>query len=167
MSTRLFVYHAGQCNPKRCTAKKLAKFHLVDLCSTRRPLTRAKTVLLDPSARTPLCRADVVNTLVAIDCSWKQREHVFQSLRARCRRRLPYLIAANPINYGRPYELTTVEALGAALYILGQAPRAMELLGKFKWGPTFLALNDAPLNEYAQASTVADLLACERAYERG
>jgi pre-rRNA-processing protein TSR3 len=167
MSTRLFVYHAGQCNPKKCTAKKLAKFHLVDLLSSTRPLIRDKTVLLDPSARTPLCRADVVKTLVAIDCSWKQREHVFQSLRARCRRRLPYLIAANPVNYGRPYELTTVEALGAALYILGQPQHARELLGKFKWGPTFLALNAAPLNEYAEASTVADLLERERAYERG
>jgi len=167
MSTHLLVYHAGQCNPKRCTAKKLAKFHLVNLFSTRRPLLQEKTVLLDPSERTPLSRADMVNTLVAIDCSWNDRERVFQSFRARCRRRLPYLIAANPVNYGRPCELTTVEALAAALYILGQAQRARELLGKFKWGPTFLTLNAAPLNEYAEASTVADLLVCERAYKRG
>ena len=167
MSTRLSVFHAEQCDPKKCTAKKLAKYHLVDLFSTSRSLGRAHTVLLDPSACAPLCRADQVTALVAVDCSWKQREHVFQSLRARCRRRLPYLIAANPVNYGRPYELTTVEALGAALYILGEPQRAKELLGKFKWGPTFLALNAAPLNEYAESSTVADLLACERAYERG
>lgn len=108
-----------------------------------------------------------MTTLVAVDCSWKQRERVFESFRARTRRRLPYLLAANPVNYGRPYELTTVEALGAALCILGEAQRARELLGKFKWGPTFLALNAAPLNEYAEARTVADLLARERAYERG
>jgi len=167
MSTRLYVFHAEQCNPKRCTAKKLAKFHLVDLFYTSRSLGRAHTVLLDPSARVPLSRGDQVTALIAVDCSWKQLEHVFQSLRTRCRRRLPYLIASNPINYGRPYELTTVEALGAALYILGEQQRAKELLGKFKWGPTFLALNAAPLNEYAEASTVADLLARERAYERG
>jgi rRNA small subunit aminocarboxypropyltransferase len=167
MSTRLLVYHAGQCNPKRCTAKKLAKFHLVDLFSTRRPLLQEKTVLLDPSVRTPLSCRDTVNTLVAIDCSWKEFEYVFQSFRARCRRRLPYLIAANPINYGRPYELTTVEALGAALWILGEPERARKLLGKFKWGPTFLTLNAAILNEYAEASTVAELLRSERAYKRG
>ena len=167
MSTRLYVFHAEQCNPKKCTAKKLAKFHLVDLFYAPRSLERAQTLLLDPSARAPLCRADQVAALVAVDCSWKKREHVFQSIRARCKRRLPYLIAANPVNYGRPHELTTVEALGAALYILGEKERAKELLGKFKWGPTFLALNAAPLNEYAEASTFADLLACERAYERG
>jgi len=92
---------------------------------------------------------------------------VFESLRARTRRRLPYLLAANPVNYGRPFELTTVEALAAALYILGDSQRARELLDKFKWGSTFLNLNAAPLNEYADANTVSDLLATERAYIEG
>jgi pre-rRNA-processing protein TSR3 len=108
-----------------------------------------------------------VTTLVAVDCSWKQRERVFESFRARTRRRLPYLLAANPVNYGRPYELTTAEALAAALYILGESQRARELLNKFKWGPTFLNLNAAPLNEYAGANTVGEVLASERAYIEG
>jgi pre-rRNA-processing protein TSR3 len=167
MSTRLYVFHAGQCNPKKCTAKKLARSQLVTLFSTPRPLWGAHTVLLDPCAPTPLCRADAVTTLVAVDCSWKQREHVFESFRARTRRRLPYLLAANPVNYGRPYELTTAEALASALYVLGESQRARELLNKFKWGPTFLNLNAAPLNEYAGANTVADVLASERAYIEG
>lgn len=161
------VFHAGQCDPKKCTAKKLAKSHLVTLFSTPRSLWDSRTVLLDPSAPTPLCRTDVATTLFAVDCSWKQRERVFESLRARTRRRLPYLLAANPVNYGRPFELTTVEALAAALYILGDSQRARELLDKFKWGSTFLNLNAAPLNEYADANTVSDLLATERAYIEG
>jgi pre-rRNA-processing protein TSR3 len=108
-----------------------------------------------------------VTTLVAVDCSWKQRERVFESFRARTRRRLPYLLAANSVNYGRPYELTTVEALAAALYILGESQRARELLNKFKWGPRFFDLNAAPLNEYAGANTVGEVLASERAYIEG
>ena len=167
MNTRLCVFHAGQCNPKKCTAKKLARSQLVTLFSTPRPLRGAHTVLLDPSAPAPLCRADLVKTLIAVDCSWKQRERVFESLRARTRRRLPYLLAANPVNYGRPYELTTAEALAAALYVLGESQRATELLSKFKWGPTFLNLNAAPLSEYAGANSVSDVLACERAYIEG
>lgn len=167
MSTRLYVFHAGQCNPKKCTAKKLARFQLVTLFSTPRPLWGAHLALLDPSASAPLCRADVVTTLVAVDCSWKHRERVFESFPARTRRRLPYLLAANPVNYGRPYELTTAEALAAALYILGESQRAGELLNKFKWGPTFLNLNAAPLNEYAGANTVGEVLASERAYIEG
>ncbi|MGZ7132303.1 MAG: DUF367 family protein [Halobacteriota archaeon] len=167
MSTRLYVFHAGQCNPKKCTAKKLARFQLVTLFSTPRPLRGAHMALLDPSAPAPLCRADVVTMLVAVDCSWKQRERVFESFRARTRRRLPYLLAANPVNYGRPYELTTAEALAAALYILGESQRSRELLNKFKWGPTFLNLNAEPLNEYAAANTVGEVLASERAYLEG
>jgi pre-rRNA-processing protein TSR3 len=71
------------------------------------------------------------------------------------------------VNYGRPYELTTAEALASALYVIGESRRARELLNKFKWGPTFLNLNAAPLNEYAGANTVADVLASERAYIEG
>ena len=123
--------------------------------------------MLDPSAPAPLCRADDLTGLVAVDCSWNQTERVFQSLRARRRRRLPYLIAANPINYGRPSELTTAEALAAALYILGERRRARTLLDKFKWGPAFLTLNAALLNDYAAAETEAAVLACERVYVRG
>jgi len=166
MSMRLWVIHTGQCHPKKCTAKKLAKFHLVSLLYGP-PRSTSHAILLDPSAPAPLCRADDVTTLVAVDCSWNQTERVFQSLRARSRRRLPYLIAANPINYGRPSELTTAEAFAAALYILGEQQRARTLLDKFKWGPAFLMLNAAPLNDYAAAETVAAVLACEHVYQRG
>ena len=164
MSARLYVLHAAQCDPRKCTAKKLARFRLVSLGATPRPLQDPGAVLLDPSAATPLCRVDVVTTLVAVDCSWRHRERVFNALKARRRRRLPYLLAGNPVNYGRPYELTTAEALAAAVYLLGEPQRAQELLDKFKWGPAFLSLNATPLREYASADNVNDVLASERAY---
>jgi len=166
-SIPLYVFHAGQCNAKKCTSKKLARFQLVSLFSSPRALSKRGALLLDPSAYWPLCPTDRVSVLVAVDCSWNYCEAAFASVHTAIRKRLPYLLAANPVNYGRHSRLTTVEAFAAALYILGDEHRARELLNKFKWGPTFLSLNAAALDEYATALTAADMLAVERAYSTG
>ena len=54
---------------------------------------------------------------------------------------VPYLIAANPINYGKPYKLTCVEAVAAAMYICGFDEQASEMLDKFAWGHSFWEMN--------------------------
>jgi pre-rRNA-processing protein TSR3 len=96
--------------------------------------------------------------LVALDCSWVHAKEVFDCSPKLVSRCLPYLVAANPVNYGKPTKLSTVEALAAALYIAGFSEQAKELLSKFKWGPQFVALNEELLEGYAKAKDSTEVV---------
>jgi pre-rRNA-processing protein TSR3 len=54
---------------------------------------------------------------------------------------VPYLLATNPTNYGKPWRLNCVEALAAAFYIAGFDAYAERLLSGFGWGGSFWKVN--------------------------
>lgn len=140
------VLHLDQDDPRKCSARKLARFQLAELVH-RPSQVPYRAIILDPFAPEEVAHhhgpAARLRGLVAVDCSWERAAEVFGRLRARggFRVRLPRLMAANPINYGKPDKLTTVEALAAALALLGHRDQASGLLDKFKWGPQFTKLN--------------------------
>ena len=54
---------------------------------------------------------------------------------------VPYLIATNPTNYGKPWRLNCAEALAAAFYLTGHDDWAERLLAPFGWGSSFYPVN--------------------------
>jgi pre-rRNA-processing protein TSR3 len=105
-----------------------------------------RSIILNPEAPATLSRVDrdiaVKHGVTVIDTSWKSTDNsVFHLLKAPFQRRLPRLLAANPVNYGAPNILSSAEALAAALFILGFPEQALNILSKFKWGSSFIDLN--------------------------
>ena len=162
----LHLYHARQCDPKKCTGKKLARFNLAILHDSPKDLPH-EALFLDPFSEQALSPADDAGKgIVVLDCSWEEVERVFPILqRLRLRHRaLPYLLAANAVNYGKPFKLSTVEAFAAALYILGEKEQAALILNKFKWGRTFLELNHEPLERYSKAKSSTEVVRIQGEY---
>ena len=95
--------------------------------------------------------------VVAIDCSWERIDKAFTKHFPGNGRRLPTLLASNPVNYAKPHKLSSAEALAAALYIMGFKEMARDLLDVFKWGGTFLTLNHEPLESYASVKSLDDM----------
>ena len=114
-----------------------------------------RAIVLNPFSQIAFSPADRQRIesfgLAALDCSWEHAEKVLIKHVRGTSRCLPFLIAGNPVNFGKPTKLTTVEALVAALYIAGFKEEALQLLSIFKWGHTFLELNKERLESYTSA----------------
>ncbi|MHA1596858.1 MAG: DUF367 family protein [Candidatus Asgardarchaeia archaeon] len=147
---KLFVIDFEECDPKKCTSRKMIRFDLA--IRVRRAPKRA--IILNPFSNTLLSAEDkdtAVNFgIVVLDSSWK-RAYELERIFKNHGRRLPFLVAANPVNYGRPERLSSVEALSASLYILGFKEQAKEVLSVFKWGEEFLRINEERLEAYSRA----------------
>lgn len=165
---QLLIYHTSEDDPKKCTARKLSRFGYATLLSTRRHVP-SHAVLLNPFAEKSLSREDVSvaqqSGILAVDCSWKTAEKTFASLeKTSVSRALPFLLAANPVNYGKPFQLSTLEAFAASLYILGCVDQASQILGIYTWGPGFLTLNHEPLEDYRQAKDSTEVVRLMKQY---
>ena len=159
---RLAALALEQCDPKRCTARKLIRFGLLEAASRAGRLPPG-SVVLHPEGEHVLSMEDrdavERRGLAVVDSSWKRGP--VPAIPRHPTRALPFLLAANPVNYGKPFLLSSVEALAGALWILGHASEASEILSKFGWGTQFLTLNREPLDDYARAKTRADVLAAQ------
>lgn len=165
MRYNILIYDLSEDDPKKCSAKKLVRFGLARPIKNLRYLHKSSIVLTPLAERVISIEDANISNLVAIDCSWQHADSTLLSLGNKFfGRALPYMLAANPINYGQPFKLTTVEALAAALYILGEVTHAKLLLDKFSWGNTFIKLNLLPLEDYRKAKTRQEVIAAMMTY---
>jgi len=160
MKVNLLMFY--QDDPKKCTAAKLIKFGLAKKITKPQP----KTILLHPYAEKTLFNNEKssFNSITGIDCSWALAEKVFEENFVGVSRKLPPLLAGNPVNYSKINKLTTVEAIAGAAYILGHEFLAQKLLEKFNWGHTFLELNENLLHDYQKVTTDHQVVEIIREY---
>lgn len=165
----LHVRYEGDDDPKKCSARKLARFDLATLHRSARATPPG--IVLDPHAETALSPADgdravhgaAAERLVALDCSWETADAEAFRLDGP-HRALPFLVAGNPVSYGTPFRLNTVEAFAGALCILGHREHAETILSKFRWGHTFLELNEEPLARYADCVDSTEVVSIQSEY---
>ena len=162
---KLTIYHANQCDPKRCTGLRLKRRSFARVVTKTRFLPR-RAIVLNPFSEiafSPADRERVENWgLSALDCSWEHAEKVLLKQLRGTSRCLPILIAGNPVNFGKATKLTTAEAITGALYIAGFKQEAKEILSIFTWGHTFLELNEALLDNYASAENSTEIIEMQR-----
>jgi len=154
-----------QDDPHKCTALKLVRFGLAQSIK----FIPKKSLVLNPFSDIRLVKRDMLlsESLCVIDCSWEDAIKVWNQKDTRIHgidRRLPALLAANPINYAKLGKLSTAEALAGSHYILGNVEMARNITNKFKWGHTFLELNLNLLDDYAKADSSEKVMEIEKEY---
>jgi len=167
---RLYIVLAGEDHPKACTGRRLLHRGLAREVRSALGLS-PPPVVLDPYASEPLGPADGAlaarGGILAIDCSWNRLTE-----RGRfpgpvveergIHRRLPILIATNPHHYGRPAQLNTVEALAAALFLVGHRAESARILEGFRGSDAFLRVNADRLAAYSLEHDPDGIRAAER-----
>lgn len=159
-SMKVFICNFHTCNPKKCTANRMIRFGKAK--EIRVNQIKSKQIVLTPFSEIALSPADSDNTrtygLIGVDCSWNDIEGGREALNRGLGRSLPFLIAANPNNYGIPSKLSTLEAIGAALYILGEKEQSEDIFSLVSWGVEFLKINHEYLEGYSSAKNSKEVV---------
>src|SRR5574338_1003906 len=151
-----------QDDPSKCTAAKLVKFGI----AKRIKHLTGKDMILNPFAKEFVLKTDrdATQSITGIDCSWELAQNMFLKRFVGMSRKLPPLLAGNPVNYSKVGKLTTAEAIAGALYVMDFSDLANSILDKFKWGHTFFDLNKDLLAEYSNAKTSEEIIHISKEY---
>jgi len=148
------------CDPKRCSGRKLSRLGLITELKLGQ---KWPGICLSPEGKGVVSPEDKPimrkQGAAVIDCSWERlADTPFKKMKSRHPRLLPWLVAANPVNYGKPCKLNCVEALAAAFYICGYPDVAGEYMSRFPWGPSFIDINRELLDKYSACKTSEEVI---------
>ncbi|CCD24393.1 ribosome biogenesis protein TSR3 NDAI_0D00790 [Naumovozyma dairenensis CBS 421] len=155
---KLGMWDFDHCDPKRCSGKKLERLGLIKSLKIGQ---RFQGLIISPNGKKVVSPddADIIKEFGAavVECSWARLDEIpFSKLNGgnggKNERLLPYLVAANQVNYGRPWKLNCVEALAACFAIIGRSDWASDLLSNFSWGLNFLKLNEELFELYSKCT---------------
>ncbi|EDS28624.1 conserved hypothetical protein [Culex quinquefasciatus] len=160
------MWDLNHCDPKKCSGRKLSRHGLI---ANLRLGQKFPGLVLTPVGTycvSPLDRDIITSSGIAVvDCSWARLDETpFNKMKSPNPRLLPFLVAANPINYGKPCKLSCVEAIAASMYITGYQDEALWYLNKFSWGHSFVELNQELLDAYAACKNSAEILEAQNKY---
>src|SRR2546428_14003824 len=103
---RLLAYHAGQCDPKRCTSRRLERLGLMTFVPRPSALPSG-AILLMPGTDRALSRAHAPRAerrgLAVVGGSWESGE--ISEVPQAAPRALPFLPSPDPGNYREPFVL--------------------------------------------------------------
>lgn len=104
--------------------------------------------------------------IAVIDCSWAKLDEVpFKQLhKSGHHRLLPFLTAANSVNYGKPLKLTCAESIAATLMLTGFFDYGLEVMNQFVWGNAFITINKELFDKYQLCNTSAEIVKVQNDY---
>jgi len=154
------MWDFDHCDPRRCSGKKLSRLGLIKSLKVG---SRFRGIVVTPKATqviSPDDRDIVLNGgLAVVECSWARVEEIpWRKIASPNERLLPYMLATNPTNYGKPWRLNCVEALAAAFYITGFDAYAEQLLSSFGWGASFYKVNKPYIERYRTCTSAASVI---------
>ena len=162
---KLSMLYFDQCDPKKCTGKKMERLGLL------KEIKFSKNyggILLTPTGK-KICSIedhDIISKkgICVIDCSWAKFEELHLDLHKIETRSLPFMVAVNPVNFGKAYKLSCVEAFAACLYLGGFEKESKFILDHFKWGEHFFKVNEELFGKYKGISSQEQLKEIQEKY---
>ncbi len=160
---RLKIVHYNQCDRKKCSGTRLINLGVAKQVSIKQI---KREVVLSPFAERVISAEDKETFnkfgLVGMDLSWNKIASDLNKYKSIFNkgtpRALPFLVAANTVNFGKPTKLNTLEAIGSALWILGEMEGAEKVFQSEKYGKNFIELNYERLERYAKAKNAQEVI---------